>query len=112
MLLELNGLEVDCILGDLPEERDTPRRIRVDIALTVSDRVATTDDLEDTVDYAALVGKVRAALVAARARMIERAARIVADVCRREPHVFSVRVKVTKAGAVEGLASAAATIED
>lgn len=111
MTLELNGLAVDCIIGDLPEERTRAQRLMIDIALTLEARAAETDDLADTVDYAALAGKVRAALVAAECRMIERAAQVVLTVCRAETKVRAAKVRVTKAGTVPGLASAAVTVE-
>ena len=67
------------------------------------------DALMDTVDYAALTEKVRAALVAAKCRMIERAAKVVCDLCREDPKVRAATVRVVKSGAVAHLASAAAT---
>ena len=52
--------------------------------------------------YAALAESIRAALVAAKCRMIERAAKVVYDCLPTS----AARVVVTKAGAVPGLASA------
>ena len=31
--LKLNGIEVECVLGDLPEERTREQRIQVDVSL-------------------------------------------------------------------------------
>ena len=109
MKLELNGIDVDCIIGELPEERVTPRYLRVDVALEIPDRAAETDELADTVDYAALTERIRTALVAARAKMIERAAKVVVEVCRQDARVSAVTAKVTKAGAIAHLESASAT---
>ena len=109
MKLELNGIDAECIIGERPDERTHPQRLRVDVVLTVADRASETDELADTVDYAALAEKVRAALVAAKCRMIERAAKVVCDVCCAEAPVVSATATVTKAGAVPGLASASAT---
>ena len=36
MKLKLNSLAVDCIIGDMPEERTAPQTITVDVALTLS----------------------------------------------------------------------------
>jgi dihydroneopterin aldolase len=79
--------------------------------MTVGDRAAFSDSLDDAVDYAALSSRVREALVAAECRMIERAARLVAETCLAESGVLSVTAKVTKSGAVEGLGSASAVWE-
>ena len=108
MTLRLEGLEVDCVIGERADERDRLQRLVVEAELTVSDRSAETDDLADAVDYAVLSERIRAALVAAKCRLIERAAKIVHDICLADPKVASARVSVTKSGAVPGLASATA----
>lgn len=104
MTLKLNGLEVDCVIGDLPDERNRLQRIVVDVEMEVADKAAETDSIDDAVDYAELSGRIRAALVAARCRLIERAAKVVYGVLPTR----SARVSVTKPGAVPGLASATA----
>ena len=111
MILELNGIDVDCIIGDLPDERSRPQRLVVDVALRIDDAAATSDMLTDTVDYASLAERVRDALAEAKCRMIERAAKVVCDMCRADPKVHGARVKVTKAGAVAHLASASAVYD-
>ena len=61
--LILNGIEVECIIGDQPEERESEQRLLVDVALDIDlADAAESDRLEDTVDYALLVGNIRAAL--------------------------------------------------
>ena len=108
MTLRLEGLEVDCIIGDRAEERTSPQRLVVEAELSVSDAAADTDALADAADYAALSERIRSALVAAKCKLIERAAKVVHGVCLADPHVASARVSVTKAGAVPGLAAATA----
>ena len=108
MKLNLNGLDVDCVIGELPDERNRLQRLRVDVALEIPDRAAETDALVDTVDYAVLAARIREALVAAKCRMIERAAKVVCDVCAAEPPVRAATATVTKSGAVPGLSSASA----
>ncbi|MGN0846097.1 MAG: dihydroneopterin aldolase [Kiritimatiellia bacterium] len=105
--LRLNGIEVECILGDLPEERVVEQRILVDVALELDlQEAALSDSLNDTVDYALLVGNIREALEEARCRLLERAADVVADVCLADPRVEHVTVSVRKFGSVSGLGSA------
>ena len=108
MKLKLNGIEVACVIGERPDERTRAQRLRVDVELTVPDRAAETDELGDTVDYAELAGKIRAALTAAKCKMIERAAKVVYDVCREDGKAGAAVVTVTKSGAVLGLESASA----
>ena len=111
MKLELNGIDVACIIGERPDERTRPQTLRVDVALTIGDKASETDELTDTVDYAVLVEKIRAALVAAKCRMIEHAAKVVCDLCLADGKVFAAKVRIVKSGAVPHLESAAAVIE-
>ncbi len=111
MTLKLNDLEVLCILGDLPEEREKPQTIRVDVELEVGEDAAQTDELDGTVDYAALADDIRLALMDAKCRLLERAAVLVRDVCLGTGKVSRAKATVTKSGAVPHLASAAAVAE-
>lgn len=109
--LELCGLEVACVIGDRPEERDREQRLTVDVALSLDlSAAALSDRLHDTVDYSALSDAIRAALKAARCHMIESAAHRVALVCLSDRRVASVRVRVEKPGTVPGLRAAAVTV--
>ncbi len=111
MKLEVDGIEVPCVIGERPDERHRTQLLRVDVALEIGAAAAESDELSDTVDYAALAARIRAALQKARCRMIERAARVALDVCRAEPQVAGARVRVEKRGTVPGLASAAVTLD-
>lgn len=105
--LKLNGIEVECIIGDLPEERKSEQKLLVDVALDIDlADAAESDRLDDTVDYALLVGNIREALEDAQCRLLERAAGVVADVCLSDPRVERVTVGVRKFGSVSGLGSA------
>ena len=112
MRLRLNGLEVDCVIGELPEERVRTQRLLVDVELEVPDGAAESDEIADAVDYASLAESIRSALVDAKCRLIERAAKVVRDVCLADPRVGAARASVTKAGAVANLASATAVLGD
>lgn len=108
MILELNELEVECIIGDLPDERNRLQKLVVDLKLVIPDDAAASDAIEDTVDYAGLADAVRSALVDAKCRMIERAAYLAAETAMRDGRVKSCEARVTKSGAIAGLGSASA----
>jgi dihydroneopterin aldolase len=108
--LSLNGLEVRCIIGDLPEERTVEQDLAVDVVIEIDSAAEDTDELVDTVDYAELAGAIRRTLADAKCRMIERAAKIVAQQCMRHRRVASATVTITKSGAIDGLKSASARI--
>ena len=111
MRLKLNGLDAECVIGERADERNRLQRLRVDVELDVPETAAQTDELSDTVDYAALTERIRSALVAAKCKMIERAAKVVCDLCLADAKVSEANVRVTKSGAIEHLESAAAVIE-
>ena len=106
MKLELNGIEVECVIGERPDERTRLQRLQVDVKLELPATAATTDALADTVDYAALTAAIRAVLTAAKCRMIERAAQLALEACLADARVQAATVRVTKAGAVPHLKSA------
>jgi len=108
MILELNGIDVDCIIGERADERNRLQNLRVEVRLDICEKAAESDDLSETVDYAALTESIRFALVEAKCKMIERAARVVWDVCLANPIVRSATVRVTKFGAIPHLISASA----
>ncbi len=109
MQLTIRGIEIDCVIGERPDERLRLQRITVDAILEIDGKAAVTDSLEDTVDYVALAERIRLRLVEAKCKMIERAAALVAETALSFPGVVSAEVSVTKSGAVPGIGSATAT---
>ena len=108
MKLELNNISVDCIIGERPNERVTPQQLRVDVSRELVETASETDELADTVDYAALTERIRATLRVAQCKMIERAARLAGEACLADERVRSAEVRVVKSGAIPHLESAAA----
>ena len=109
--LELCGLEVACVIGDRPDERDREQRLTVDVSLACDlSAAAASDAVRDTVDYAALAESIRVSLQTARCHMIECAAECVARVCLADPRVAAVRVRIEKPGSVPGMRAAAVTM--
>ena len=106
MKIFLDALKVDCIIGDMPEERETEQTLEVSVEIEVSGAAAESDNLGDTVDYAALAGRISDALKRAKCRMIERA---VWETVSAEKNAVSCSVHVTKRAAVPGLGAASAT---
>jgi dihydroneopterin aldolase len=111
MVLKLNGLKVDCIIGERDYEREKEQTLSLNIELEVLERACETDELSDTVDYAALAERVRAVLVAAKCKMIERAASLVAAECMKDRGIVKVRVEVVKPGSIDFLDSASVIFE-
>jgi dihydroneopterin aldolase len=99
-LISLTGLRVYGRHGVLPEERRDGQDFVVDVQLTVDTRAAAaSDDLGDTVDYAALADHLAAVVAGEPVNLIETLASQLADVCLADPRVISTRVTVRKPGA-------------
>lgn len=110
IILSLNQLEVNCVIGERPDERERLQKLIIDAELEISTASAFSDNLADTADYAALAEKISATLKDAKCMMIERAAYLAATICLEDKAVNAVNLKVTKSGAIEGLRSASVTV--
>lgn len=97
----LRDLRLRCIVGTLPSERRRKRTILVQVRLETDLRAASlSDELRDTVDYAALHDRIVRAVGSSSFRLIERLAGRVAELCLEERRVRSVEVEVAKPGAL------------
>lgn len=95
--IEVRGLQLLLYCGVLPEERERPQPIEVDLDLHVDLRTAaTTDDLGDTVDYGRVTMDVVQALTAERFLLLERVAGRIVEVVFAQPAVRAVTVSVRK----------------
>ncbi len=100
----LENLEVACIIGDLPHERQYQQKVVLDLALACDlAKVCASDHLADTVNYVTLVDAIRATLIEKRCKMIEHAAEAVARTCLSDPRVSRVSVTLRKPGALIGV---------
>lgn len=108
--IAIRGLEVPCVIGLYPDERDRSQLLRIDVELDLVPRsIVARTRFEDTVDYAALSAEIAFLLESARFRMLETAAHAIAAYVmspapngpKRAP-VESVRVTIAKPGALGG----------
>jgi 7,8-dihydroneopterin aldolase/epimerase/oxygenase len=91
------GLEVFGRHGALPAERELGQRFVVDVALDLPDcDGVASDDLADTVDYAALAASVAEIVAGPPVALLERLAELIAQRALAEPRAGSVEVTVRK----------------
>lgn len=97
LTVHIRGLEVVGRHGVHDAERVLGQRFIVDLALDLAhDRAATTDDLVDTADYAALSDDVATIVAGEPVALIERLAQVIADRALADPSVRAVTVTVRK----------------
>ena len=95
--ISLRGLRVHGYHGVLPAEREHGQEFVIDVELDVDTRRASvTDDLSDTVDYAALSARIAAVVAGDAVNLIETLAARIADVCLADSQVAAVTVEVHK----------------
>lgn len=83
--------------GVLPEEQSRPQPFEVDIEMEVDvTAAAASDDLDDTVDYAAIAEAVSRVVSSERYQLLERLATHIAEVCKSDERVTAVDVTVRK----------------
>ncbi len=95
--ITLRGLRVRGFHGVLASERTEGQDFIVDVVLTVDTRqAAVSDQLVDTVDYAALSSRLAAVVAGEPVNLIETLAKRLADVCLSEARVEGAEVTVHK----------------
>lgn len=101
----LEGLRVECIVGDMPHERLYPQELFLDMELTCDLSLAAKSDLlADTINYVAVIDAVRERLIAVKCQMIERAAQVAIEAALSvDPRVLAVDVTVRKPHALPGV---------
>jgi dihydroneopterin aldolase len=96
----ITGLRELGVHGVLPEEQVRPQPFEVDVELEVDVRRAgDSDDLVDTVDYAAVSEAITRVVSSERYQLLERLATRIAEVCRADTRVTGVTVTVRKLNA-------------
>ncbi|MGD9694979.1 MAG: dihydroneopterin aldolase [Thermoleophilia bacterium] len=97
LVISLTGLEAFGRHGAYPPERELGQRFVVDVELTVDRLEATrSDELADTIDYAALADAVVGIVAGPPVALLERLASLIADRALAEPGAARVAVTVRK----------------
>ncbi len=95
--IELRGLVASGRCGVLPEELDRPQPLEVDLDIDLDlTRAATTDNLDETIDYGAVCSIVERVITTERFALLERLAERLADVVLGDERVLAVTVTVRK----------------
>jgi len=93
----LEGIEVWAHHGVLPDERANGQPFRIDVVLELDlEPAATSDQLDETVDYGALAQAVADAASGGPYDLIETVANEVLSVCLVDPRVTAAEVTVHK----------------
>jgi 7,8-dihydroneopterin aldolase/epimerase/oxygenase len=96
--IEVRNLRIMAVCGVLDEERHGAQPLRVDLDVELdAHRAASSDDLADTVSYAALCDVAATAVVAAAPHLLEHAAEVAGRaILELDGRIDAVTVAVTK----------------
>lgn len=94
----LEGVRLACRVGVPDEERREAQEILVDLSLFLDlRRAGTTDDLDQTVDYATVLQRMSELVAGREFRLLEGVAEAIASMALDAPGVERVVVRVRKA---------------
>lgn len=108
--IEIEGLQLSCIVGIRPEERDREQAIVLDLVLGLDLRAAgRSSRIGETVDYSDVSREIAALLEFRRYALIENAAEEVAAMLFGvHPRIETLELRIAKPDALAGRAAAAA----
>jgi dihydroneopterin aldolase len=110
--LFLRDVRLEAKVGIYKRERSTTQPVALDLDIALpTERVFATGKVADTVDYAVLVGRLRAELGERRFGLVEELAAFVAQLVLEEFHSPWVRVSVAKLGILKDVRLVGVTIE-
>jgi len=108
----ISELRLDVLIGVYEWERRVPQTVQFDLEIALPGaRDSTSDRLADTIDYAAVVERIRAMLSKNRHQLLESVAEDIAGIVTREFRSPWVKVTVTKLAALPGVKRLGVTIE-
>lgn len=111
MQIRIKNLLLRTIIGVREWEREEPRDIVLNLEVAFDgSRVATSDRLEDTIDYSALTDRISTAVRASRFFLIERLAHHVLEIVMEDERVRWAQVEVDKPHALRFSESVSAVV--
>lgn len=117
--IELRDIEVQCVVGLYPHERQIPQPLRLEVSMGLDTLpAARKESLSASVDYAAIAGQLRFLLESCRFGMLETAAHALAAYLlappalgERRAQIECVRIRLEKPRVLAGIAVPSLTIE-
>lgn len=111
-IIFLHGLKIECVIGIWDWERKIKQALILDLDMSADiRRAASTDSIEDTLNYKAVAKRLQEFVGQSQFQLVETLAEKVAGIVLNEFKVRWVRVRVNKKGAVSGARDVGVLIE-
>ena len=107
----IKNLQVETIIGIFNWEREVRQVVSIDLAMEFDNKkAAKSDDIEDALDYKKIGKRVSSYVERSKFKLVERLAEQIAKLVLKEFPVASLKVSVTKPGALRGSESVGISI--
>jgi dihydroneopterin aldolase len=111
-IIFIEDLRAETWIGIYPREKAMPQTVLLDIQIGVSTVPAgASDDIHDTVDYAAVSTRLRSELAERHFNLLEKLAEFAATLILEEFSAQWVRISVAKLGMLKGVKRVGVIIE-
>lgn len=108
----LEEIKLDIVIGIYEWERKVPQTIRIDIDIGLPhSRAGETDSITDTIDYGAVMARIRQTAAEQHFSLVEALAEYIAALIRTEFGAPWVKVSVSKLGMLRGVKRLGIVIE-
>ena len=108
----IEDLKIETVIGIYDWERNIRQTVALDVEMAFDNtKPASTDRIEDTLDYKRVAKRLIAFVEGSRFELVETLAERCADVVRQEFGVTWLRLKLSKPGAVTGSKAVGVIIE-
>lgn len=110
--VRIEGLEVEALVGVYPREREAKQPLLLDIDLGYDNlRAARSDDVGDTIDYAAVCREVREFVAQRHPQLLETLAEALAAHLLLAFGAPAVRIRIRKPMAAQALGASSVGVE-
>ena len=111
-IIYLNDLRIETVIGIYDWERKTKQTVILDIEMgTDIAKAASTDDIEDTINYKAVAKRLFAFVGESEFELVEKLAESITDILLNEFNVPWCRLRLNKQGALRGVRDVGIIIE-
>jgi dihydroneopterin aldolase len=111
-IIFIDDLRVSTLIGIYPREKAMPQTVEMSLQIGTSTASAgASDDIGDTIDYAAVVDRLRTELATQHFNLLEKLAEYVATLLLEDFGATWVRVSIAKLGMMRGVRRVGVVIE-
>ncbi|MCB1960758.1 MAG: dihydroneopterin aldolase [Rhodocyclaceae bacterium] len=99
----IEDLRVDARVGIYPREKVVPQPVELNLTFGVPDAAAERDAIDDTIDYAKVIERIRIELAARHFNLIETMGEFVVAMLFEEFNAPWVKLRIAKIGVMKGV---------